>query len=228
MPQRKWVKPLCTCSFTGAVVGSGTGKGETLLIMSPWITLNKAFFCFVCFFWVFCKTCKHQPAVTVTASRPVLEQTKLARKGLVEKWGLTLKQVPKSISLTDRTNLNENRPWRWAMMLPWQQAGWACSLALVSSGVQQAAPRRFEVFNLLSGRKQAAVSDVVNGGAAGVVGRVAGRVRGWGEGGGRGEGGSWTTKSGTSYNPLFPSADMGNERRWWVLCVSASLYVDFS
>lgn len=88
--------------------------------------------------------------------------TELARKGLVGKWGLTLEQVPKSISLTDRTNVNENRPWQWAMMLPWQQAGWACSLASVSSGVRQAAPRRFEVFNLLSGRKQAAVLDAVN------------------------------------------------------------------
>lgn len=29
--------------------------------------------------------------------------------------------------------------------------------------MRQAAPRRFEVFNLLSGRKQAAVSDGING-----------------------------------------------------------------
>lgn len=181
-------------------------------------------------FSFFCNTCRHQLAVTATASRPVPEQTKLARKGLVEKWGLTLEQVPKSISLTDRTNLNENRPWRWAMMLPWQQAGWACSLALVSSGVRQAAPRRFEGFNLLSGRKQAAVSDGVNGGRVGwwvgLRGECVGEVR---EVVGVGREGSWTTESGTSYNPLTLSADMVNERRWWVLCVSASFfYVDFN
>lgn len=72
-----------------------------------------------------------------------LKTNKLACKGLLSNKGSWSSRLLKSISFTDRTDLNENRPWWWATMLPWQQAGWACSLALVSSGVRQAAPRRF-------------------------------------------------------------------------------------
>lgn len=64
---------------------------------------------------------------------------KLARNRLLSNGDSWWSRFLKSISLTDLKNLNENRPWWWAMMLPWQQAGWACSLALVSSGVRRAA-----------------------------------------------------------------------------------------
>lgn len=55
----------------------------------------------------------------------------------------------------------------------------------------------------------------------GLRGECVGEVR---EVVGVGREGSWTTESGTSYNPLTLSADMVNERRWWVLCVSASFF----
>lgn len=93
------------------------------------------------------ETCKHGSVVLEMLQHNILHHrpktNKLAQKGLLSNKGSWLSRFLKSISLTDRTDLNENRLWWWAMMLPWQQAGWACSLDLVSSGVQQAAPRRF-------------------------------------------------------------------------------------